>query len=123
MKTDNCRKVFMIYLNQFTRSIFIGIAIAISILTLSNPSSAGKKKTPYVCATGSNVVIRDHNFKAIAKMSKSQCIKSFLNNDEPARGEPSQWLKNGRWHYGVEMSNGSQIVGWVTSQFAKIQYR
>jgi hypothetical protein len=113
----------MIYRNKFIRSIVIGSTIAVSILALSNPVSAGKKKTAYVCATGSDVVIRDHNFKAIAKMSKSQCIKSFLNNDQPARGEPSQWLKNGRWYYGIEMSNGSQIVGWVTSQFAKIQYR
>jgi hypothetical protein len=58
-------------------------------------------------------------------MSKGKCIKSFLNNDEPAKGEPSQWLKNGRWYYGLDYgrARNGQIVTWVSSQFAKIQYR
>jgi hypothetical protein len=116
----------MVNTNKLTRSIVISSAIAISILTLSNPSSAGKKKTAYVCGIANDVVLRDSNFKPIGKMSKGQCIKSFLNPDEPGVGEPSQWLKNGRWHYGIDygrMRNSGQVVVWVTSQFAKIQYR
>jgi hypothetical protein len=112
----------MISLEPIGRSIVFGSAISISILTFLNPSSAGKNKIAYICVIGSDVVIRDLDFKSIGRMSKGQCIKSSLNRDEPAGGKPSQMLHNGRWYYGIEMKNGER-VGWVTSQFARIQYR
>jgi hypothetical protein len=118
------RLVNMVHKNKFIRSIVIGGAIAISILTLSHPSSANKKKIAYICATSSNVIIRDFDFKAIGKMSKGQCIKSHINMDEPGVGEPEIIMRrqNREWYHGLQGKN-RRHAGYVSTKFSKLTYR
>jgi hypothetical protein len=115
----------MIFLKQVGRSIVIGSAIAVSVLTLSNPASAGKKKIPYVCATANDVLIRQdvHNkkltdmyFIPVGKMSKGQCIKLFV---DPVLSTQD---RNGERYYGLQRDDGVH-AGWVSTRFTKIQYR
>jgi hypothetical protein len=120
----------MIHTNKFIRSIFICSAIALSILTFSNPSSAGKKKIPYICATANDVIIRadiikrNSNesipFAPIGKMSKGQCIKLFTELSHLQIEE-----RNGEKYYGLQRDmRGTGIhAGWVSTRFTKIQYR
>jgi hypothetical protein len=118
----------MISLNQLARLIVIGSAIALSILALSNPASAGKKKIPYVCATANDVVIRqdvhnkkltDMDFIPVGRMSKGQCIKLFV---DPILYSQS---RNGERYYGLQRDMRGTVVhgGWVSTRFTKIQYR
>jgi hypothetical protein len=114
--------------HQFDRSILISSAIVLLVLTLSNPSSAGKKKTPYVCATANDVVIRqdvhnkkltDMDFIPVGRMSKGQCIKLFV---DPVLYTQS---RNGERYYGLQrdMRGIGVHAGWVSTRFTKIQYR